>query len=405
MVNRKVIRGTGIVFFVLISGVFLWRNLDTPSFNTSNNMAERDISIQSSDAHIDVPEDVSEEDGVSKLSKECEIAWQDSIYLWGRPSNHTIQKYRKLCDSIRKTNTGYLFYKGMADFNRKVARIDLYNIFLTNSISDSCADIAIWRINEFYPLKLEKGETELDRYRKLQIQIDSLFCDDQETKTQMELNDEIGCECAVDRIIGEFYQERLLSLEMPDIIHEALENESSAWKVYRDATRSFYLENLDYDGSSSTMCFLLYMNAYYKIYLETVLDIYFGLTAHGYTPEKWYQYIPSHLLSQEYRALGKIYKSDTFRAEHDAWTQWMKIRYQTSLILPMNLKIIHDNATNCILRKKLLWMKNRYFDFQIIGPSLLESLLPYDCSYEDLLNFDPSTLDEYLPDSSANFIM
>ena len=68
----------------------------------------------------------------------------------------------------------------------------------------------------------------------------------------------------------------------------------------------------------------------------------------------------------------------------DEWKKWMKYRGVVSSQLHGLCKEAYDNSTNNIRRYKLIMLKNRYEGYGITSGDVMECLLPYTASDEEL---------------------
>lgn len=75
------------------------------------------------------------------------------------------------------------------------------------------------------------------------------------------------------------------------------------------------------------------------------------------------------------------------RKEKIAWKKWMDYRTEVSPQLPEPLRSAFDRATRSICRRKLITLKNRYGCFGYMSASFEDSLLPFDCTDEQLKTY------------------
>lgn len=75
------------------------------------------------------------------------------------------------------------------------------------------------------------------------------------------------------------------------------------------------------------------------------------------------------------------------RKEKAAWKKWMDYRTGITSRLPEPLCSAFDHATRSICRRKLITLKNRYACFGYMSASFKDSLLPFDCTDEQLKTY------------------
>lgn len=75
------------------------------------------------------------------------------------------------------------------------------------------------------------------------------------------------------------------------------------------------------------------------------------------------------------------------RKEKAAWKKWMEYRTGVSSQLPEPLRSAFDHATRSVCRRKLITLKNRYDCFGYMSADFEASLLPFDCTDEQLKTY------------------
>ena len=71
-------------------------------------------------------------------------------------------------------------------------------------------------------------------------------------------------------------------------------------------------------------------------------------------------------------------------AEMNAWKKWMQGREAVSSLLSGWLKDVYDNSTNNVRRRKYIMLKNRYQGYGAVNGDVLETLISYEASDEEM---------------------
>lgn len=334
------------------------------------------------------------------------FTWRtDTIpYLFGKPSPQKISRYKAIIDSLRPN--GHLG-EG-SPFHHKYFTMSNEHKFVLNDIYQLCTEtnieeninLAVWRINEFYPLSFEPGETEIDRYNKFCKQIDSILS--YEPLDQVSFNDSCGLSCVFTHIKTNLYHNRIVA-QCDDLLLDPalLAIEFRAWKQYADQERKFILNKLAEEeaGSGRDIEFYRVVDESRVQYLQALLNIYFSLTVDQYHSKNQFGFISNSLLNKAFndykQSISFTYKKDVEKS-YIRWKQWMAQRDKISHTLSGKLKTVYDNSTNIIKRNKLIQFKNRYEQYGCGERSWLNMLLSDDCTDKELTNFDfTKKWDEY----------
>ena len=70
--------------------------------------------------------------------------------------------------------------------------------------------------------------------------------------------------------------------------------------------------------------------------------------------------------------------------EMNAWKEWMKSRAKVSSLLTGLCKEVYDNSNNNVRRHKSIMLKNRYQGYGLTSQDVMECLIPYSASDEEL---------------------
>ncbi len=244
--------------------------------------------------------------------------------------------------------------------------------FVLNDIHQLCTEtnieeninLAVWRINEFYPLSFEPGETEIDRYNKFCKQIDSIL--NYETLDQVSFNDSFFLWfilCIYTYKKTNLYHNRIVA-QCDDLLLDPalLAIEFRAWKQYADQERKFILNKLAEEeaGSGRDIEFYRVVDESRIQYLQALLNIYFSLTVDQYHSKNQFGFISNSLLNKAFndykQSISFTYKKDVEKS-YIRWKQWMAQRDKISHTLSGKLKTVYDNSTNIIKRNKLIQFK------------------------------------------------
>jgi hypothetical protein len=68
----------------------------------------------------------------------------------------------------------------------------------------------------------------------------------------------------------------------------------------------------------------------------------------------------------------------------DAWKKWQKSRAMVSSLLTGLCKEVYDNSTNSVRRHKYIMLKNRYRGYGLTSNDVMECLIPYTATEEEL---------------------
>ena len=68
----------------------------------------------------------------------------------------------------------------------------------------------------------------------------------------------------------------------------------------------------------------------------------------------------------------------------NAWKKWMERRATVSSLLAGLCKEVYDNSTNNVRRHKYIMLKNRYQGYGLTSQDVMECLIPYTASDEEL---------------------
>ena len=197
----------------------------------------------------------------------------------------------------------------------------------------------------------------------------------------------------------------------PPLVAKTLENEEKAWQSYHKELDSTF-RVLDGNpsgvvGSAWPMAISGIAKDNAEMREESMLDYYFALMD---SVEYVSHYKESMIrqdgikeqggfsnedLQNEYRRFMDSLEEDECyypiserkkAIERDlvAWEKWMECRRTVSSLLTGPCKYAYDNATDSIRRHKFIMLKNRYQGYGLTSGDVLECLIPYNASDEEV---------------------
>lgn len=363
---------------------------------------------------------------------EKHFAWKpDTIpYLFGKPSARKIKEYKQFFEKLRQSEDydfeTLLFNPEDDDSASNILCCDLGLLYFNDKIKISKSmktNLTLWRLNQFTPIQLDSGETEINRYDKFQRQINSAIKAMPFWHCYWE-----SIEHWLSYYIPQnLYQERLMSILSNKTLKALLQAEIEASERYD--WHQYKIAHFDsYSGVYATVNYVSnnVVETWQPLYLQSLLDFYFSLTTPDiYIPEQhWYVSdnairkaythaeelwsIPDIDESQcsEYKTYlneGKTeytvdtvrYQADIYRlfqTDRQLWRNWMRARARISNGLTGYVKAIYDNTTNNIKRHKLILLKNHFLNYTTpLNQQSNGSVLFFDCTDKELQNFVMTT--------------
>lgn len=366
--------------------------------------------------------DSAEETPESLYYKEAvwgDNAWNDTVhvfhfwkeldegeYLFDEPSPGQIAKWKKLCeDRNHQEQAG--FPDRYLNMNQYMTLWDIVEMWYRDDAPPKDDDFILWRLAQ-YETMYKYLDSEYDRFYYLKNYIQGLcLFDDQ---FQFEMNIRAG-------LIADFqeFYDRIMVRDAirhsPPRLAAALKEEEKAWQNYHKEVSAAYHV---IDGANSmasawpmAICGILEDNA--KMRETSLEDFYFALTdSLDYSVTRWksfidsyeivkHQTVPAEKVLAEYRLfLDSMEEEDeeyypplaerrkALAKESEAWKKWMQKRQKVSSLLTGLCKETYDNATNNVRRYKLIMLKNRYEGYGITSGDVMDCLISYSASDEEL---------------------
>jgi len=354
--------------------------------------------------------------------KECDGVWNDTCevfhywgelnefdYLFEAPSDKQVEAWKKLCEernSFQAGNTDGVPY-GYLNMNQYVTLWDFYEMWFREDSDTLDVDFTLWRLAQYKDMSLLQ-DSEYNRFYYLKNAFQGLCLF--EGGSQLEMNMKAG----VDASFQEFYDRVLLREAVrhsPLHIAQTLKNEEKAWGEYNAAVyfgyRKIHGDPKGFNGSAWPMATCGIAEDDARMREESLTDFYFALTdsldyqirhplsvINSYELKKHTEVSQDRVL-KEYQRFMDSFEDDEYnypvserkkalQKEMDAWKKWMKYRGVVSSQLHGLCKEAYDNSTNNIRRYKLIMLKNRYEGYGITSGDVMECLLPYTASDEEL---------------------
>ena len=339
--------------------------------------------------------------------------WRDlekSDYLFGAPTDEQITSWKHLCEDSNQydseQNTGVPGY--YLNMNQYVTIYDFAELWYRDNSYIDNLDLTLWRLAQYDNDSRYSPATEYDRFYYLKNAIQGLCLFD--AQFQFELNLNAGLEADFQEFYDKVLVREAIRHSSTDIA-KALEEEETTWQSYHAELDSTF-RKIDgtpnaFVGSAWPMAIsgIAYDDALMRE--ESLADFYFALTdsldykiRHKKSVIGEYDLV-KHSTIQEERVLKEyrlfmdsleeddIYypvpeRKKALEREMNAWKEWMKSRATVSSLLAGLCKEVYDNSTNNVRRHKYIMLKNRYQGYGLTSQDVMECLIPYSASDEEL---------------------
>ena len=286
-----------------------------------------------------------------------------------------------------------------ASMNQYVTANDLIEALHGAGSTDKMDDgFILWRLAQYDTTWVQNSDP-INKMDALNVTIDCLL--DYEPDSQLSLN----LQNNLKRDLQEFYSRRLLQ-EAIDLSNEdiaaALLEEDKAWQEYHQWMIEAYIkleESPDgFNGSSWPMAVadLAVDNVSMRI---GALEDYIRMMTD--TPLSYADYcgigqgMVMHLADDFMGGLKESNynhplqeRKDCLDQEIGAFIRWMNTRTSVEQLLPGDLREKYAYSTSAIVKHKYIMMKNRYQGYGIVSGDILECLIPYDFTEEELYGPD-----------------
>ena len=350
-------------------------------------------------------------------------AWNDTVhvfhywreikkcdYLFDVPTDEQITSWKHLCEESNQydseQNIGVPGY--YLNMNQYVAIYDFAGLWYRDDSYFDYLDLTLWRLAQYDYDSSYSPDSEYDRfyYLKKAIQGLCLF----EAQFQFEINLKAGLEADFQEFYDKVLVREAIRHSSADIA-KALDDEDIAWQNYHAELDSTF-RIIDgapnaFVGSAWPMAIsgIAYDDA--QMREESLADFYFALTDSldyeirhkksvicEYDLEK-HSTIQEEIVLKEYSLFMDSLEEDdiyypilerrkALERDMNAWKKWMERRATVSSLLAGLCKEVYDNSTNNVRRHKYIMLKNRYQGYGLTSQDVMECLIPYTASDEEL---------------------
>lgn len=339
--------------------------------------------------------------------------WRDlekSDYLFDVPTDEQISSWEHLCEDNNQydseQNIGVPGY--YLNMNQYVTIYDFAGLWYRDDSYIDNLDLTLWRLAQYDYDSRYSPDSEYERFYYLKNAIQGLCLFD--AQFQFELNLNAGLEADFQEFYDKVMVREAIRHSSTDIA-KALEEEETTWQSYHAELDSTF-RIIDgtpnaFVGSAWPMAIsgIAYDDALMRE--ESLADFYFALTdsldykiRHKKSVIGEYDLV-KHSTIQEERVLKEyrlfmdsleeddIYypvpeRKKALEREMNAWKEWMKSRAKVSSLLTGLCKEVYDNSTNNVRRHKYIMLKNRYQGYGLTSQDVMECLIPYSASDEEL---------------------
>ena len=331
---------------------------------------------------------------------------EESDYLFDEPSPEQVAAWKKLCEERNKSERAG-FPDRYLNMNQYMTIWDFIEMWYSDDAPAQDDDFVLWRLAQYDDM-YKYQDSEYDRFYHLKNHIQGLcMFDDQ---FQFELNLKAG-------LLSDFQEFYVRLMAREAIRHSspkvaaALKEEEKAWLSYhKELSSAFQIIDGDIMGLNGSawpmaICGIEEDNA--QMRENSLADFYFALTdSLDYSVTRWKSVIDSYELFRqtkvspdavlkEYQSFMNSFEEDEYKysvvdrkqalaKESEAWKKWMQKRQKVSSLLTGLCKDAYDNATNNVRRYKLIMLKNRYEGYGITSGDVMDCLIPYNASDEEL---------------------
>ena len=334
---------------------------------------------------------------------------KDDEYLFDVPTPEQVAAWKSLCEKETPADSVMRCYvqKYCLNMNQFMTIQDFMSVWPQQEPYGSDDAFTEWRLEQYY-LDIYHPDSEYDRFMYLKDAMASLCC--YEPQYQFELNFYSGMQTTLQELFDRLMCREAVRHSSTNL-GRALERENQAWEEYHAQLDSTF-RIIDGDchglnGSSWSMAILgiLFDNA--EMRAESLGDFYFALTdsldyeiRHKRSKIGVYEITRHSTVSdekvlREYKSFMASFtenedsypvhlRTKELTAEMIAWKKWMQSRRSVSSQLTGFVKDAYDNSTNNVRRHKYIMLKNRYQGYGVTSDDVLECLIPYGASDEEM---------------------
>lgn len=350
-------------------------------------------------------------------------AWNDTVhvfhywrdiekcdYLFNAPTDEQISSWKHLCEDCNQydseQNIGVPGY--YLNMNQYVSIYDFAVLWYGEDSYFDNLDLTLWRLAQYDNDSSYSPDSEYDRFYYLKNAIQRLCLFD--AQFQFELNLKAGLEADFQEFYDKVIVREAIRHSYSDLAN-ALEDEDIAWQNYHAELDSTF-RIIDgtpnaFVGSAWPMAIsgIAYDDA--QMREESLADFYFALTdsldytiRHKKSVIGKYDLVKHSTIQEErvlkeYRRFQDSLEDDdiyypiperrrALERDMEAWKGWMRSRATVSSLLTGLCKEVYDNSTNNVRRHKYIMLKNRYQGYGLTSNDVMECIIPYTASDDDL---------------------
>lgn len=331
--------------------------------------------------------------------------WKDlslSLYLGETPSPKEIAQWKRDFESANPNDSVcFVELARFKDMNHYVAVQDYIELLhgpRCESYSDNDRRL-LWRLDQYDPLVEQKPRSGFKKVQFIRWQYERLL--DYELGSQWDMNSWSWLSTDFRSLYGRTLEKEILRLASQNVSNELKQEfkceEAHSW-ASSNAFQMIYGSPV-WSGSSFSYrvgCFGIpnidMGNNAKEVLLQALYDP-------SFTKETCNSAITRKLLEQEYATFANALEEDeeyTFslkeqkdalNGDKSAFFKWMEARAAVSSKLSGTAKIVYDNATQTIMRRKIILLKNRFnIDDGFCLDYVVKNLLSDDCSDEEIMN-------------------
>lgn len=338
------------------------------------------------------------------------LVFDENDYLFDVPTDEQIEAWKKLCEERNPFKPGNKdgVPNGYLNMSQYVTVHDFIELWYRDDSYRSNLDLFLWRMRQYDWDQIYEPDSEYDRFHYLKNSFQGLCV--YEPGIQYEYNLWAGLRADFQEIYAELMAREAIRHASPPVAKALAKEEQTYQNYHNEVIEAFKIIDGDKDGLSGSAWGMAISgisedDAHMReISLD---DYYFALTDSldyevrhrrsviGSYEIKKQSNCPQEKVLKEYQRFMGSFEDDEYHysiperkkalfKEMDAWKKWMKSRDAVSSLLTGLCKEAYDNATNNVRRYKYIMLKNCYAGYGVTSNDVLELIIPYDASDEDL---------------------
>ena len=318
---------------------------------------------------------------------------EDEDYLFDVPLQDSISRWEAKCEELNTTKGFNLIPSRYPTMNQYVSFWDLCARWGDEGKCLRSNEFVLWRLEQFRT-DTSKPDSERARFSLLKKAIDDV--QDFDPFATVEYNDLSGLRLELQEFYAEMLCREVIKHSDKKVV-QSLKDEKKAWENYHEALDStIRVLNEDPYGLVGNTWHQTIWDAGTEdafIWGKALEDYYFYL-ADSKKPEKHKTVTETKVLQEYQQFMNTMAEEDyhhpipvrqkALQYEMSFWRNWMNSRAAVSSLLSGKLKEAYDNATNNARRMKFIMLKNRYQGYGVISNDVIELLIPFTVSDNDL---------------------